>query len=190
MTDGAPWIWERIRLIKRLAKLDGVKAHEILDCCHSAHHLAGALKALGLDDTARLHRTQWTLLRNGQWRQLVRELTGPAADFVGDAAPNLRCRPRRLPREARHRWSPELSAIQESGSAAGERSHRKQHPPSDQRALQKQLDELPSAESLLQLRSQLLTNRWDECLCAACDRDWLPTPWDILGSRSVCSGIT
>ena len=45
--DGAPWIWDRIPTIVRLAKLDGVPIHEVLDCCHAAHHISLALAAMG-----------------------------------------------------------------------------------------------------------------------------------------------
>ncbi len=78
--DGAPWIWDRIPTIVRLAKLDRVPIHEVLDCCHAAHHISLALAAMGLNDRERmpLYREHRTLLRNGQWRRVVEELTGLA----------------------------------------------------------------------------------------------------------------
>jgi hypothetical protein len=78
--DGAPWIWDRLPTIVRLAKLDGVPTHEVLDCCHAAHHISLALAALGQNDRERmpLYREHRTLLRNGQWRRVVEELTGLA----------------------------------------------------------------------------------------------------------------
>ena len=78
--DGATWIWDRIPTIVRLAKLQGVPIHEVLDCCHAAHHISLALAALGLSDRQRmpLYREHRTLLRNGQWRRVVEELTGLA----------------------------------------------------------------------------------------------------------------
>ena len=64
----------------RLAKLQGVPIHEVLDCCHAAHHISLALAAMGLSDRQRmpLYREHRTLLRNGQWRRVVEELTGLA----------------------------------------------------------------------------------------------------------------
>jgi hypothetical protein len=47
VADGAPWIWDRIATIVKLAKLEGVAIHEVLDCCHAAHHISLALAALG-----------------------------------------------------------------------------------------------------------------------------------------------
>ena len=80
VADGAPWIWERLPAIVRLAKLDAVPIHEILDCCHAAHHISLALAALGQTERERmpLYREHRTLLRNGQWRRVVEELTGLA----------------------------------------------------------------------------------------------------------------
>ena len=79
-SDGAPWIWDRIPTIVRVAKLNGVPIHEVLDCCHAAHHISLALAAMGLNDRERmpLYREHRTLLRNGQWRRVVEELTGLA----------------------------------------------------------------------------------------------------------------
>jgi hypothetical protein len=64
----------------RLAKLQEVPIHEVLDCCHAAHHISLALAAMGLSDRQRmpLYREHRTLLRNGQWRRVVEELTGLA----------------------------------------------------------------------------------------------------------------
>jgi hypothetical protein len=78
--DGAPWIWDRIPTIVRLAKLQGVPIHEVLDCCHAAHHISLALAAMGFSERQRmpLYREHRTLLRNGQWRRVVEELTGLA----------------------------------------------------------------------------------------------------------------
>ncbi len=39
VADGAPWIWDRIPTINRLAKLEHVPVNEVLDCCHAAHHI-------------------------------------------------------------------------------------------------------------------------------------------------------
>lgn len=80
VADGAPWIWDRLPTIVQLAKLDGVPIREILDCCHAAHHISLALVAMGQNDRERmpLYREHRTLLRNGQWRRVVEELTGLA----------------------------------------------------------------------------------------------------------------
>jgi hypothetical protein len=45
VSDGAPWIWDRVPQIVALAKLDQVQIYEVLDCCHAAHHISLALAA-------------------------------------------------------------------------------------------------------------------------------------------------
>lgn len=77
-----PWIWDRISMIVKLAKLTHVKRHEVLDNRHAAHHVSLALAALGLTDKERmpLYRQHRTLLRNGQWRRVVEELEDLAAN--------------------------------------------------------------------------------------------------------------
>jgi hypothetical protein len=80
VADGAPWIWDRIPNIVRMAKLEHVVVYEVLDCCHAVHHISLALAAIGLTEEERrpLYRDHRTLLRNGQWRGVVEELTGLA----------------------------------------------------------------------------------------------------------------
>ena len=77
VADGAPWIWDRIESIIQLANLQQVKTTEVLDCCHAVHHISLALAALGLskEDRNPLYREHRTLLRNGQWRRVVDELS-------------------------------------------------------------------------------------------------------------------
>ena len=168
IADGAPWIWERIGMIKQLAKLDDVPTYEILDCCHATHHISGALKALGLADDARLplYREHRTLLRNGQWRRVVTELT----DLAHNALPE-------------HAVWTEIAYLEKHGHAG-----RLSYPhfkglglPLGSGAIESSIRRVinqrlksnstfwkeSSAEAMLQLRSQLLTDRWDERLTAS-----------------------
>lgn len=77
VADGAPWIWDRIDSIIELAGLANVPTHQVLDCCHAVHHISLALASLGLDSQERmpLYREHRSLLRNGQWRRVVEELS-------------------------------------------------------------------------------------------------------------------
>ena len=78
VADGAHWIWDRIESIVRLAGLEDVPTFQVLDCCHAVHHVSQALASLGVPKADRnpLYREYRTLLRNGQWRQVVEELAG------------------------------------------------------------------------------------------------------------------
>ena len=169
VSDGAPCrgllieLGDRIEMIKRLAKLECVVTHEVLDCCHATHHISGALKALGLNDAARLplYREHRTLLRNGQWRRVVSELQ----DLAGDVP-------------AEHAVWTEIAYIEKHGTAG-----RLSYPhfkglglPLGSGAIESSIRRVinlrlksnstfwkeTSAEAMLQLRSQLLTDRWDE----------------------------
>jgi hypothetical protein len=77
ISDGAPWIWDRIDGILQMAKIPKtVMIHKILDCCHAVGQLHCALKHYGLSESmlkglGRLHRTQ---IRNGEWELVVRSL--------------------------------------------------------------------------------------------------------------------
>src|SRR5690606_5038058 len=86
VADGATWIWDRVPTIVRLAKLPSVPVHEVLDCSHAVHHISLALAALGQNEKQRtpLYREHRTLLRNGQWRRVVDELTDLAAEAPED----------------------------------------------------------------------------------------------------------
>ena len=44
LADGAHWIWNRVTLIRRELKLDGIKVTEVLDFYHVAQHLAALSK--------------------------------------------------------------------------------------------------------------------------------------------------
>jgi hypothetical protein len=87
VADGGVWIWDRLPTIVRHAQLQDVPIYEVLDCYHAAHHISLALAALGLDEKRRmpLYREYRTLLRNGQWRRVVEEITEFAADEPTDS---------------------------------------------------------------------------------------------------------
>lgn len=163
VADGAPWIWDRISTIIRLAKLSNVRTYEVLDCCHAVHHISLALASLGLsrEDRNPLYRYYRSLLRNGQWRQVVEELSS----FQSESDPN-----RELATEIaylqRHGEAGRLGYVYfrakgiPCGSGAVESSIR--------RVINLRLKsnamfwKLDNAEVMLQVRSQVLTDRWDD----------------------------
>jgi hypothetical protein len=164
VSDGAPWIWDRLPQIVALAKLDEVKIYEVLDCCHAAHHISLALAALGLTERERmpLYRELRTQLRNGHWRRVVEELEDVALDPTQDKFQT------ELAYLRKHGEAGRLSYVRYRrlglplGSGAIESSIR--------RVLNLRLKSNgmfwrePQAEIMLQVRAQVLTNRWDERL--------------------------
>ena len=161
-SDGACWIWDRIPAIVARAGLTGVPIYEVLDCCHAAHHISLALAALGLSEKERmpLYRELRTYLRNGQWRHVVEELSELAEGF------------------GKEDMKPEIAYLQKHGEA-GRLSYphfRKLGIPLGSGAIESAIRRVinlrlksnamfwrePNAESMLQVRAQVLSNRWDE----------------------------
>lgn len=164
VSDGAPWIWDRVARMVALAKLDQVPIYEVLDCCHAAHHISLALAALGLSERERmpLYRELRTLLRNGHWRRVVEELTEVALD------PHHEKLQTELAYLRKHGEADRLSYPRYRGlglplgSGAIESGIR--------RVVNLRLKSNgmfwrePQAEIMLQIRAQVLTDRWDERL--------------------------
>lgn len=165
VADGGVWIWERIPTIVRLAKLDDVSIYEVLDCYHAAHHISGALAALGMDYKERLplYREHRTLLRNGQWRRVVEELTELAEEEPEDSK----------------MWT-EIAYLRKHGEAGRLKypTFRRLGLPLGSGAIESNIRRVinlrmkgnsiywreENAEAMLQIRAQILTDRWDERL--------------------------
>jgi hypothetical protein len=162
VADGAPWIWDRIGRIVELAKLDKSRVHEVLDNCHAVHHVSLALVALGLEEHSRheLYRQYRTLLRNGSWRQVVDELKELATGKPGE-----------------DEVVTELTYLRKHGHA-GRLSYpyfRRLGVPLGSGAIESNIRRVinlrlksnsmywsePGAESMLQVRAQIITDRWD-----------------------------
>lgn len=165
VSDGAPWIWDRIPRIISQAQLDKVTIYEVLDCCHAAHHISLALAAMGLNDKERmpLYRQHRSLLRNGQWRRVVEELTELAADEPENDSVQT-----------------EIAYLQKHGEA-GRLSYpnfRKLGLPLGSGAIESSIRRVINlrlksngtfwreshAESMLQVRAQVISDRWDASL--------------------------
>ena len=187
-SDGAPWIWDRIPSIVRLAKLEGVTIHEVLDCCHAAHHISLALAAMGDNQEERmpLYREHRTLLRNGQWRRVVEELTGLADLNAELTAENEKVRT-------------EIEYLCKHGEAGRLQypTFRKLGLPLGSGAIESSIRRVINlrlknngmfwreehAEEMLQVRAQVISKRWDErvtamrrhlCRDGRTDRKWEP----------------
>jgi hypothetical protein len=76
VSDGAPWIWNRLDWVIGRAGLDPRRTERILDCCHAAHHVSLALQALGLPEAQRAERYRALRhqLRAGRSREVVAAL--------------------------------------------------------------------------------------------------------------------
>ena len=77
VSDGAIWIWDHIdNMLQHAGIPETVRIYQVLDNCHAAHHISLALGSLNLDAQTRAatYRELRTRLRNGQWRLVVKEL--------------------------------------------------------------------------------------------------------------------
>ena len=76
VSDGAPWIWNRLDWVIGRAGLDPKRVERVLDCCHAVHHVSLALQALGLSEAERTatYRTLRHRLRAGRSREVVAAL--------------------------------------------------------------------------------------------------------------------
>jgi hypothetical protein len=163
VADGGVWIWERIGRIVELAKLPKVPRYEVLDNCHASHHISLALAALGFGENDRrpLYRAYRTLLRNGHWQQVVAELTEMAADRSNDSQV----------------WT-EIAYLQKHGEAGRLKypTFRSLGLPLGSGAIESTIRRVvnlrlkgnaiywlaENAEAMLQIRSYVLTDRWDQ----------------------------
>ena len=87
VSDGAPWIWNRLDWVIARAGLDPKRVERILDCYHAAHHVSLALQALGLSEAERAatYRTLRQQLRAGRSREVVATLRRMAQTQPDDA---------------------------------------------------------------------------------------------------------
>jgi hypothetical protein len=88
VSDGAPWIWNRLDRVIGRAGLDPKRVERILDCYHAAHHLSLALQALGLSEAERTatYRAPRHRLRAGRSREVVATLRRMAQAQPFDSA--------------------------------------------------------------------------------------------------------
>jgi hypothetical protein len=164
VADGAPWIWDRVDAIVKAAKIpQSVKINQVLDNCHAAHHISLALKAMGTNsqDHLPLYREQRTLLRNGQWRQVVEVLEDLCEGKSYAEEVQTEINYLRKHGEAGRLSYPHYRAIGiPLGSGSVESSIR--------RVINLRLKGnamywlQDNAESMMQLRALVVTNRWDQ----------------------------
>lgn len=168
VADGAPWIWDRIDRIVRLAKLESVKRDEVLDCCHAVHHVSQALASLGMTAEERLpvYRAYRTQIRNGHWRQVVEELAvqqHPADD-----------------KKHNKELETELNYLRKHGEAGrlSYPSFRRSNVPCGSGSIESTIRRVlnlrlksngmawkqENAEAMIQLRAQAISDRWDDSI--------------------------
>jgi hypothetical protein len=165
LSDGAPWIWDRLDWVQKRAGLSAARLVRVLDYCHAVHHISLALKALGLGDTERqqLYRQLRGWLKNGQAYRVTAELSFLAMEHRPNAEVWTAIRYLEKHAEAGHlnyrRFRKRGVAL---GSGAIESAIR--------RVVNLRLKgngilwDVANAESMLILRATALTRHWEEAL--------------------------
>jgi hypothetical protein len=167
IADGAPWIWDRFDWIVDVLKLPKSKVQHVLDFYHAAHHISLALSELSLSDGDR-KKTYKELrgeLKNSRWQVIVDTLKEIGADLLEDES-NVFCRELRF--FVKHGKADHLNYATYTrrglpwGSGAVESAIR--------RVINLRLKgngmfwTEENAESMLQVRCQLLSTQWEGVL--------------------------
>ena len=163
LSDGAPWIWERLTWVQQQVGLAAQQTHRVLDFCHAVHHVSLALEQLQLSDEARsqVFRRLRNHLRGGRVPLVLRELQERAA---GKRPKN----PVWREIEYLHKHAPHMAYKQlraaglPMGSGAIESAIRRVV---NQRLKGNGITWLAeNAEAMLVLRAAAVTDRWEESL--------------------------
>jgi hypothetical protein len=165
VSDGAPWIWDRLEWVEKRVGLKAERVFKVLDWCHAVHHVSLALAALGLPEKERQqhYRQMRRWLKAGRIYQVTAELSLLAEGY----SPKNKV------------WT-EIRYLENHGEAGHMKYHqfRKQGAPLGSGAIESavrrvvnlrlkgngMLWEVENAEAMLVLRAAALTDRWEEAL--------------------------
>jgi len=164
IADGAPWIWDRFDWVVEQLKLPKEKVEYVLDFYHAAHHIGLALAEIDLpeDERRRLYQELRSELRQSRWQSVVGRLEALGGSLLS-AEDSIFCRELRFLRK--HGESGHLNYVKYTrrglpkGSGAMESAVR--------RVINLRLKgngmfwTPENAESMLQVRCQLLSSEWD-----------------------------
>lgn len=161
--DGAPWVWDRWDWIIKRVGLKASRVTKTLDWCHAVHHISLALSHVikEEDERRRVFKKMRKWLKQGDWWQVVLELSQLANDLANDHAV----------------WT-ELSYLERHGEA-GHMDYarfRRRGVPLGSGAIESAIRRVinlrlkgnsiswheENAEGMLLLRSLVLSKRWDE----------------------------
>ena len=137
--------------------------YQVPDNCHATHHVSLALKSLGIPEQDRLpsYRDLRTRLRNGEWRYVVNELQQHADADPTNEKLLTEISYLRLHSEAGRFAYPTFKGLGlPLGSGAIESSIRRviNLPLKGNAVFRREAN----AESMLQLRALVISDRWDE----------------------------
>jgi len=165
LSDGAPWIWDRLDWVQNRVGLKEERVFKVLDWCHAVHHISLALEALGLKGQERqqLYRQMRSCMKKGRVHRVTADLSLLAAKHPLDAKVWTEIRYLEKHAEAGHM---EYGQLRKRGVALGSGAIES----AVRRVVNLRLKgngilwEVENAEAMLVLRAAALTGRWDEAL--------------------------
>jgi hypothetical protein len=180
VSDGAPWIWERLGWVVKRVGLDNKKVAYALDWCHALHHVGLALAACGLPQAEhrRVFKKLRKWLKKGEAAAVLNELErlGEKHGVLAAMATPVAYLDKHL--EAGHL---DYEQMQRRGLPIGSGAIES----AIRRVVNQRLKGnglmwcQGNAEGMLLLRAAALTGRWDEALqratlshCRDGRRDW------------------
>ncbi|MBD3321660.1 MAG: hypothetical protein GF350_11250 [Chitinivibrionales bacterium] len=164
IADGAPWIWERIDAVIAMAGLDPKRCRKVLDIYHAFEHIGEALDACGLKGKEK--KRQMTRLKRklkaGKVEDVVRALQG----YLDKSRTDREALGKQIAYITKRRHMMKYDTLKRRrlaiGSGAVESAIR--------RVINLRIKS-PSmfwnedtAEAMIHMRSQLLSDRWDEMM--------------------------
>jgi hypothetical protein len=173
VSDGAPWIWERLAWVVKRVGLDSKQVAYALDWCHALHHVGLALAAVGLpaDEHRRVFKKLRKWLKKGEAAKVLNELErlGELHGVLEAMATPVAYLDKHL--EAGHL---EYDMLQSRGLPIGSGAIES----AIRRVINLRLKGNgmmwyeANAEGMLLLRAAALTGRWDEALERALQSKW------------------
>jgi hypothetical protein len=163
IADGAPWIWDRFDWVVETLKLPSKKVQYVLDFYHSAHHISLALGELSLEeeDRKKHYKELRSELRHSRWQVVVSRLEELGSDLLSDDSI----------------FSREIRFLRKHGKAGhlNYTTYSRRGLPMGSGAIESTIRRVinlrlkgngmfwteENAESMLQLRCQLLSTEWD-----------------------------
>jgi hypothetical protein len=173
VSDGAPWIWERLAWVVKRVGLDGKKVAYALDWCHALHHVGLALAAVALpaDEHRRVFKKLRKWLKKGWAAAVLNEL-----ERLGERQGTLEAMGTPVSYLDRHLAAGHLEYddLRNRGLAIGSGAIES----AIRRVINLRLKGNGmmwyegNAEGMLLLRAAALTKRWDEALERALKSKW------------------
>jgi hypothetical protein len=173
VSDGAPWIWERLGWVVKRVGLDGKKVAYALDWCHALHHvgLALAVVALPAGEHRRVFKKLRKWLKKGWTAAVLNEL-----ERLGERRGVLEAMATPVAYLDKHQAAGHLEYddLRSRGLAIGSGAIES----AIRRVINLRLKgngmmwHEGNAEGMLLLRAAALTNRWDEALDRALLSKW------------------